>query len=332
MFTSYASGQDSHFSQFNSSPLNLNPALTGSINGVQRVVANYRNQWPQILQSDAYNAFALSFDRRINFKSGDYLGLGISGSRDISGSTRFSTTQAVLSFSFAKMIFKSGARSHTIIGGVQPGFGRRSIDPNNLRWSTQHDGMGGFDPFAPSGIVPNPDIVYFNVNSGLVWLSHFGEALSVYGGFSAFHLNQPNISFQYVTTHKFTLRTSFHAGAEINLFSTLTLMPSVIYQKQNVHAQLTMGTRLGLRTSNSMIRNIEAGFFYRAGQNIDGGLHSDALVAMLSAQVLGVQVGFSYDYTISSLNISALGAFELSVAYVIGKDNNETAAFELPNF
>jgi len=37
--------QDPSFSQFFSSPLNINPALTGNINGKWRVMSNVRKQW-----------------------------------------------------------------------------------------------------------------------------------------------------------------------------------------------------------------------------------------------------------------------------------------------
>ncbi len=37
--------QDPAFSQFFSSPLNINPALTANINSDWRVISNYRSQW-----------------------------------------------------------------------------------------------------------------------------------------------------------------------------------------------------------------------------------------------------------------------------------------------
>ena len=37
--------QDPNFSQFFSSPLNVNPALTANIYGKWRVITNYRTQW-----------------------------------------------------------------------------------------------------------------------------------------------------------------------------------------------------------------------------------------------------------------------------------------------
>jgi hypothetical protein len=37
--------QDPNFSQFFSSPLNINPALTANINADWRAIANFRDQW-----------------------------------------------------------------------------------------------------------------------------------------------------------------------------------------------------------------------------------------------------------------------------------------------
>ena len=41
--------QDIHFSQFYMSPLNLNPAMTGVMNGNIRLTGNYWNQWASVL-------------------------------------------------------------------------------------------------------------------------------------------------------------------------------------------------------------------------------------------------------------------------------------------
>ena len=45
-----ALAQDRHFSQFYSSPLTLNPALTGAFDGKYRVGTNYRDQWRGLLE------------------------------------------------------------------------------------------------------------------------------------------------------------------------------------------------------------------------------------------------------------------------------------------
>ena len=43
-----ALAQDPSFSQFFSSPLNINPGLTANINSKWRMVSNFRNQWIEI--------------------------------------------------------------------------------------------------------------------------------------------------------------------------------------------------------------------------------------------------------------------------------------------
>src|SRR6188472_250154 len=60
---SKAYGQDPAFSQFFSSPLNVNPALTGNINGDWRIISNFRDQW--IGPASPYTTGTASYDRKI---------------------------------------------------------------------------------------------------------------------------------------------------------------------------------------------------------------------------------------------------------------------------
>src|SRR6185503_19368153 len=55
--------QDPNFSQFFSSPLNINPALTANINADWRVIANFRDQW--IGPASPYATGTISYDRKI---------------------------------------------------------------------------------------------------------------------------------------------------------------------------------------------------------------------------------------------------------------------------
>src|ERR1700712_3413113 len=73
-----AIAQDPAFSQFFSSPLSLNPALTGKFNGQLRVAGNYRNQWPQI--NNAFITETVSVDGNIlngKLAEGDAWGVGL---------------------------------------------------------------------------------------------------------------------------------------------------------------------------------------------------------------------------------------------------------------
>src|SRR3954468_8080255 len=75
-----AFAQDPSFSQFFSSPLNINPALTANINADWRLISNIRNQW--LGPASPYVTGTISFDsklfaRRIaNMSQKNFFGIG----------------------------------------------------------------------------------------------------------------------------------------------------------------------------------------------------------------------------------------------------------------
>jgi type IX secretion system PorP/SprF family membrane protein len=75
--------QDPHFSQFFSSPLTLNPALTGKFDGNFRIAGNYRDQWPAISKTFVTSTF--SIDAPIltsRIQEIDALAIGVMGMND----------------------------------------------------------------------------------------------------------------------------------------------------------------------------------------------------------------------------------------------------------
>src|SRR5215203_6859937 len=73
-------GQDPSFSQFFSSPLNINPALTANINADWRLISNLRDQWHG--PASPYLTGSVSYDRKIfqnkvlNVEEGNVMGIG----------------------------------------------------------------------------------------------------------------------------------------------------------------------------------------------------------------------------------------------------------------
>ena len=59
---SFTYSQDFHYSMFNMSPLNMNPALTGYYNANARVTAHQRSQWSSV--SRPFNTMSLSLDSK----------------------------------------------------------------------------------------------------------------------------------------------------------------------------------------------------------------------------------------------------------------------------
>jgi len=79
--------QDTRFSQFNSTPLLINPGLAGMGNGYSRANLNYRSQWSSIQNSFTTAAVSLDFpifSEKMNWKKG-YLGTGLAFYTDKAG-------------------------------------------------------------------------------------------------------------------------------------------------------------------------------------------------------------------------------------------------------
>jgi len=330
----FAMGQDFQFSQFYNSPLNLNPALTGSINGKERVIVNYRNLRSQVLGEDSYKTYALSFDHRMNLKSGNYIGLGIAGISDRVGELDYGLTQGNLSFSFAKIISRadSASTSHKLIGGIQIGLARRSIDLTNARWPSQFESFDFAPPPDLDGFMP--DFLHPDLNFGLTWVSKFSTRKSLHLGLTAFHINEPNISFfKNESEVPLSLRIAIHAGGELPIANRLSIMPSFIFLDQGVHSQFNLGAKLNVAFKpNSFLSFVQGGLFYSAGNQTGGGIHSNAIIMMLSLQFKDIQIGFSFDQTISNLRAgnNRTDAFEVSLGYLIGRSNDEITSFNIP--
>jgi len=98
--------QDIHFSQFYASPLTLNPAMTGNLNGSYRLTAIYRNQYASI--PAPYNTFAVSGDMSVlrGMLKGDHAGIGIVAYNDVAGDGNLSNTSVLLSAAYHKSIKK----------------------------------------------------------------------------------------------------------------------------------------------------------------------------------------------------------------------------------
>src|SRR5262245_59797510 len=90
MSVSYA--QDTHFSQYNATPMSINPALTGIYDGTARFTNNYRSQWGAL--GPAYTTIYSSVDFPLGKakSKNHYFGIGVMVNSDKAGETGFYTT------------------------------------------------------------------------------------------------------------------------------------------------------------------------------------------------------------------------------------------------
>ena len=128
-------GQDIHFSQFNRSYLNLNPALTGNFEGDYRFNGNFKNQWSSV--AEPYQTFSFAADARSPLKSIPQVHLGILLFNDEAGVGGLKTTSFMLSGAYSlKLNYDS---SLALMAGLQVGFQARSINFNLFNFDRQYN-------------------------------------------------------------------------------------------------------------------------------------------------------------------------------------------------
>lgn len=313
--------QDIHFTQFYMSPLNLNPALTGVMNCKTRMVANYRNQWAAVLAANAYNTYSVSYDQKIPVGREDYFGIGGSLWGDVAGESRFGTTQGRVSLSYSKKMAGYRKKASYLVIGADAALTSRSISDTDLRWPSQITG-DGFDKTLPNN-EPNFtdfDFLYADIAAGLLWFSVIDNNTNWYFGAALHHLNRPNVTFLGDEVNLYS-RYTLHAGMQFEIARKISMLPFGVYMAQGPHRSLNAGTnfRFAMGPSRTTNQSFEVGAWYRVGNKVEGGLHSDAVILSSRFNYEQFGIGFSYDINVSGLRQAspANGAFEFSLIYNI---------------
>jgi type IX secretion system PorP/SprF family membrane protein len=303
--------QDIHFSQYNASPLTLNPAQAGNFNCDFRAGVNYRNQWASVASPFVtYSAFADMPVKAIKgFDEGDQIGAGIYLFNDRAGGGIMSNFQAVLSAAYHKSL----GQNSRISLGVGLGFMQKSLDQSQLTWGTQWTG-DGFDPTQASleNFAGGAAFGNFNLDLGLMFKSSALDGrLSYEAGGTIFHLTTPEESFlDGGESQELGMRYLGHARAIYMVNDKVSLQPTVLYMNQSKAQETILGSDFGyLINSGSFMGTASIGAHYRLG---------DAVIAAVGLDYQNFRFGFSYDITTSSLTNAVnggVGGFEMTLVY-----------------
>ncbi len=298
--------QDIHFSQFYASPLNLNPALAGVIEGNFRAAAIYRNQWGSI-SDNPYVTAGGSFDANLPLsKLKDVVGVGLNFVNDKAGKGSLGMLNVSLAGAYHKRLDKGG--KHFLGLGIQPGFIQRTLNTNDLLFPSQYIGSD-FDQARPSGEnFGSNTIRYFDLNSGLLYSGKVSKRVGVMQGFSVYHLTRPKESFLRENV-RLENRFTVHGGLRIKLNEMFYLTPNYIYQFQNKAQEINFGSALEFHLKGKQETTIlSLGGWYRL---------KDAPIASASVEYKRLRAGVSYDFTTSDLKAATniRGGFELTLIY-----------------
>ncbi|MBN8578178.1 MAG: type IX secretion system membrane protein PorP/SprF [Cyclobacteriaceae bacterium] len=297
--------QDPQFSQYYAAPLYLNPAFTGTSED-HRFIANYRNQWPNAARG--FVTYAFSYDVNLTHYNS---GVGLLATVDQAGTAGMRSSQLNFLYSYKWSI----ASKWVVSAGLNFGYASRSIDLNRLVFGDQLQ-------FDSNGNVPTDDPAIFNL--GNVHYFDFNSGVLAYNknfwfGFSASHLNTPNRSLLDQEA-QVPMKTSLHGGVRIPLYGgpfkkdhISVLAPSFVYKKQGRFDQLDVGVHF-------LYDPIMLGVWYRGiplQQNVRDNISQDAVVVILGLQFDQIEIGYSYDFTVSELGPISGGAHEIAMRYKV---------------
>lgn len=312
-----AIAQDIHFSQFDETPLQLNPANAGVRHDIA-VITNYKNQWQSV--GAPYKTFALSGEMKLLKKKKQNLGLGIDFFNDKAGDAQMGSNQVNLSLSG---IIPLNVKS-LISGGLMLGFAQRTMSSGKLSWGKQYNGME-YDaslPSGESGTISN--FTFLDLGAGAQYSSGTDEmyisannARKVNIGVSVFHPHQPAYSYYGDKSEKLHMKLVFHGDAAFGIKNTnLILKPSYLILLQGATKEITPGMTFQYVLQESSkytgIKKASAfsiGAYYRT---------KDAFIALVKYEYSNYEIGFSYDVNLSKLRTvtSARGGLEISLRFI----------------
>lgn len=298
--------QDPQYSQYFSSPLSLNPAFTGYHDGIHRLTSNFRNQW--LGAGDPFTTASVSFDTRVAAErlNNNILGVGLMVTGDRTATGAYNSNYASLSTAYHQSLDEEGFQHFSI--GFQGNMGTRTLDYNRISFNNQLTSRG-FDLSLPNNEnFVTQKAVYYDLNVGAMY-NYLKDRKRFFLGVSAYHVNQPKMSFLGSDLYKLPIRLTAHGGSSVLVNAQSELFVSAQYVQQGNVSNATLGMAYGYSIEERNDENVfYAGLFYR---------HKDAVYPYIGYLFNDLQLGLSYDVNVTGVQTGNKRnrSFELSIIY-----------------
>lgn len=316
-------GQDPAFSQFFSSPLNINPALTARINAKWRVISNLRDQW--IGPASPYASGTISYDTRALEKHSENNTFGIGGMLMYNSSMRGIHKSAFGSLNLSyNVLLAADEAEHRLGIGIGGIFGNKSVDFSRLYFAEQFIGTG-FDQNLPTGEPALANMKpYLSSSAGMLYsITTASSNFDI--GAAAFHLNKPKQTFLEDPYQYIPMRYVGHANFETYLTEDLILNTNAIYQQQSRTNYFSVGGGIGYYISDYYVTNADVlvnfGLWYWS---------KNAMVPYFGVTYGSFQIGLSYDFTISKLREATPRAKTFEISLILRGDKKNEGVIYCP--
>jgi type IX secretion system PorP/SprF family membrane protein len=319
LFASSVKAQDIHFSQFFLAPMNMSPAYMGIISHSEANL-NYKTQWRSV--TVPFKTFGASVSSRVfnkRSKSGQrsFDAAGIGFFNDVAGDGSFGSL--IVSGNFAHHFQLS--KTISLGAGLMAGMGQRSVDQTKFQTGAQYS-LGAYQPALSNGEnFVNQRKLFFDGGAGIVIhrqdvksrnRPQHDQSLRFTLGITAFHINQPQISF-LGSGEKLAIRYLTFGMAEFPLgTSSVSLVPAYQLSFQGPSTEFVFGglVRYSIKngtafTGFSQSKAIALGVFNRFKDAI-------SVSALLEFDRYGL--GLCYDINTSSLTLASQGRGGLEIS------------------
>ncbi len=300
---SYA--QDPHYSQFFAAPHLMNPANSGSWDDRWQFFSNYRQQWANA--GTPFNTFHALFDGRITNDLNKPIviggGLGVLSDQSLSGALKSNYLSGSLAFHL-----KLSASKRVGLGFIGTS-GRRNLDFSQLTFGQQFT-SGGFDPRGlPSGEPALANMKpFFSLGVGGRY-EYKKENLKFDFGAATYHINRPKQTFLSDPNQIIPIRYVGQFNLDYKINSQLSVVSNICYQSQALQSYFSVGGALGYDFSDGTNSKVlYLGSWYR---------ESDAIYPYAALRIGNIQVGLSYDATVSKQNASGVNPQSLELSLIV---------------
>ena len=298
---SYTNAQDVHYTQQFDNDIYLNPAQSGLGNKANRLVFQYRDQWRTV--PVPFSSTFISYDRRLMSKNSNVLGGGVQLLYDRSGDGHLSTIKASVSPAYTRM-FKDDKLGLSI--GVQVGMVHRFVDVDALIFESQYDGV---DVNPGSGEALSGSVTALDLGAGLQFSAKIGDKEhEIKTGFSAYNLNEPNLSFVENGSDPRPMRYNAYITSEIFVGQKWSLNPVFEYQRQE-----KLDNMLPILYAKRYLKEEKRNAIsFGGGYRVD-----DAAMIYVAYEIKDFKIGLNYDINTSSFNdaTNSVGAGEILLKY-----------------
>lgn len=308
-------GQDVQFSQFYTANIYQNPAFVGSTH-YSRAMAHARSQWRGLdkysnVNGGKFMTYFAGFDTYLkDYKSG----LGGYLFYDQIGTDRIVSKQATLMYSYEVNV----NNRFTFRPGLQLGIANRSYDYQNLLFPRElsDDGVISNSYNLNEGTQKN----YLDVGTGFLFYDS-----DFWVGFSAKHLNNPNIAsfgisrlpliYDLTAGYKFILHTKNTLNYRTGTSTEFSITPTAHYKFQGKTDQIDFGVY-------GIYDWFLAGVWYRGipfkKYKDFKYVNNESMVAQVGFRWDRYTFNYSYDFVVSKLGgiRQTGGSHEINITYI----------------